>query len=64
MKKRNKKRENRFLARSKKAVAIEGLVWWIIAVAVLVIMVILAVVLKDKLWDIGAYIKNIFRFGR
>lgn len=57
MKKKNKKGD-------KKGVAIEGLVWWIIGVAVLVIMVILAVVLKDKLWDIGAYIKNIFRFGR
>jgi len=64
MKKRNKKSENRFLARSKKGVAIEGLVWWLIGVAVLVIMVILAIVLKDKLGDIGGYIKNLFRFGR
>ena len=47
---------------NKKGIAIEGLVWWVIAIAVLVIMVILAVVLKDKLGDIGNYIKNIFRF--
>ena len=61
MKKRDKK-EPRDIG--KKAVAIEGLVWWIIGIAVLVIMIILAVVLKDKLWDIGSYIKNLFRFGR
>ena len=57
MKKRNKKGD-------KKAVAIEGLVWWLIAIAVLAIMVILAVVLKDKLAGIGIYLKNLFRFGR
>ena len=47
---------------NKKGIAIEGLVWWVIAVAVLVIMVILSVVLKDKLGDMGSYIKNLFRF--
>ena len=47
---------------NKRGIAIEGLVWWIIAIAVLAIMVVLAVVLKDKLGDIGSYIKNIFRF--
>ncbi len=57
MKKRNKKCD-------KKGVAIENLVWWIIAVAVLVVMIILAVVLKGKLGGIGSYIKNLFRFGR
>ena len=61
MKKRNRKETKNI---GKKAMAIEGLVWWIIGVAVLVIMIILAVVLKDKLWDIGSYLKNIFRFGR
>ena len=61
MKKRDK-REIKGIG--KKAVAIEGLVWWIIGIAVLVIMIILAVVLKDKLWDIGSYLKNLFRFGR
>ena len=48
----------------KRAVAIEGLVWWVIAIAVLVIIVILAIVLKDKLGDIGGYLKNIFRFRK
>jgi len=57
MKKRDKKGD-------KKAVAVEELVWWLIGVAVLVIMIILTVVLKDKLWGIGGYIKNLFRFGR
>jgi len=61
MKKRDKKETKKI---GKKAMAIEGLVWWIIGVAVLVIMIILAVVLKDKLWDIGSYLKNLFRFGR
>lgn len=61
MKKRDRKETKNI---GKKAMAIEGLVWWIIGVAVLVIMIILAVVLKDKLWDIGSYLKNIFRFGR
>ena len=46
----------------KRGIAIEGLVWWVIAVAVLVIMIVLAVVLKDKLGNIGSYIKNLFRF--
>jgi len=49
--------------RSKKGVALESLVWWIIAIAVLVVMIILAVVLKDKLMSLGGYIKNLFRFG-
>lgn len=48
--------------RNKKGVAIEGLVWWVIGIAVLVIMIILAVVLKDKLAEIGIYLKNLFRF--
>ncbi len=47
---------------NKKGVAIEGLVWWVIAIAVLVIMIVLAVVLKDKLGGIGTFIKNLFRF--
>ena len=48
--------------RNKKGVAIEGLVWWVIAIAVLAVMVILAVVLREKLADLGGYIKNLFRF--
>jgi len=48
--------------KNKKGIAIEGLVWWIIAIAVLVIIIVLAVVLKDKLAEIGSYLKNLFRF--
>jgi hypothetical protein len=48
----------------KRAVAIEGLVWWVIAIAVLVIIIILSIVLKDKLGDIGGYVKNLFRFKK
>ena len=50
------------MIRNKKGVAIESLVWWVIAIAVLVIMIVLAVVLKDKLAGLGSYIKNLFRF--
>lgn len=50
--------------KNKKGVVINTLVWWIIAIAVLVILLVLAVILKDKLWDIGIYLKNIFRFGK
>jgi len=49
--------------KDKRGVAIEGLVWWVIAIAVLVIMVVLAVILREKLGDMGSYIKNLFRFG-
>lgn len=49
--------------KGKKGVAIENLVGWIIGIAVLATMIILAVVLKDKLWDLGAYLKNLFRGG-
>ena len=47
----------------KKAIAIEGLVWWIIGIAVLVVVIILAVVLKGNLFEMGDYIKNLFRGG-
>ena len=47
--------------RGKKAVAVEAIVWWVIAVAVLVIILIFAAILKDKLWGIGDYLKNLFR---
>jgi len=49
--------------KSKKGVAIESLVWWIIGIAVLAVIIILAIVLKDKLWDLGGYLKNLFRGG-
>ncbi len=49
-------------SKNKKGVAIESLVWWVIAIAVLVIMIVLAVLLKGKLGGIGDYLKNLFRF--
>ncbi len=39
----------------------ETLIPWIIAVAVLVIIVVLAFLLKGKLFNIGDYIRGIFR---
>jgi hypothetical protein len=47
--------------RNKRAIAIDNLVWWIIGIAVLAIMVVVAIVLKDKLAEIGEYIKTAFR---
>lgn len=44
----------------KKGVVTSSLVWWIIAIALLAIMIVLFVVLKDKLWGIGDYIKGLF----
>jgi len=39
----------------------DTLVPWIIGIAVLVIIIVLAVVLKDRLIGFGEVIKNIFR---
>ena len=50
------------MKKNKKGVVIQTLVWWVIGIAVLVILVILAIVLKDKLADLGSYIKNALRF--
>jgi len=46
----------------KKGVAVESLVWWLIAIAVLVVALVLAFVLREKLFSIGDYLKNLFRF--
>ena len=46
--------------KGKRGIALESLIWWIIAIAVLAIMVVLAVVLKDKLFSLGSYIKGLF----
>lgn len=48
----------------KKAMEIEMLGWWIIALVVFVIMVVGFVILKGKGINAIDYIKNIFRFGR
>jgi len=49
---------------NKRGMEIEMIGWWILAIAVLVILVIGIMVLKGK--GIGAieYVKNLFRFGR
>ena len=57
-----KERMKRGKMKNKRGVAIEGLVWWVIGLAVLVIMIILAVVLRERLAGIGSYIKGLFRF--
>ena len=43
-----------------------GIMWntivpWLIGLAILIIIIILAVVLKDKLFEFGKYIKDLFR---
>jgi hypothetical protein len=50
--------------RGKKAVAIDSLIWWIIAISVLVIILITSIIFKDKLMSIGDYLKDLFRFKR
>jgi len=47
----------------KRGIALESLSWWLIAIAVLVIILVFAYLLKDKLWEMGTYIKNLFRRG-
>lgn len=50
--------------RNKKGIEMEMLAWWIIALAVLVIMFLAYMILRGR--GIGAieYIQNLFRFGR
>lgn len=50
------------LRKDKKAIEIEMLGWWIIALAVLVILIIAAIILKSKGISAIDYIKNLFRF--
>jgi len=45
----------------KKGIAMENLTWWIIAIAVLAIIVVFSILLRDKLAELAAYIRNIFR---
>jgi len=46
--------------RNKKAIMSSTLLGWIIAIVVLVIIILFSVFLKDKLFDLGDYIKNLF----
>jgi hypothetical protein len=43
----------------KKGIAIDSLIWWLIAISVLVIILVLSMTFKDKLLEIGKYIKDI-----
>ena len=54
----------RGLLKNKKAMEMEMLGWWIIAIAVLAIMIIGYLILKGKGIDALEYVKNLLRFGR
>ncbi len=47
--------------KEKRGIALEHLSWWLIALAVLVIVLVLAFVLKEKLIGLVDHIKDIFR---
>jgi hypothetical protein len=48
----------------KKAIELEMLGWWIIGLAVLVLIIIGIVILKGKGFTALDYMKNLFRFGK
>ena len=48
----------------KRGMEMEMLGWWILAIAVLVIMITGYIILKGKGIDAIEYLKNILRFGR
>ncbi|HUS50682.1 MAG TPA: hypothetical protein VMZ91_10985 [Candidatus Paceibacterota bacterium] len=50
--------------KEKKAVEIDVLTWWFIAIAICIVMVVAFIILRKK--DISAieFIKNLLRFGR
>ena len=50
------------LEKDKKAMELEMLGWWVIAIVVLVIIVVGIVILKSKGISALDYIKNLFRF--
>ena len=50
--------------RGKKGIELEALGWWIIGVAVLIIMVIGYIYLKGKGSSALDFIQNLFKFGR
>ena len=49
--------------KNKKGIEIEMLGWWIIALAVLVLLIIGVVILRAKGINALDYIKDLFRFG-
>ncbi|GEM_PF-881530 len=48
----------------KKGMEVQMIGWWILAIAVLVIMLIGFFILKDKGMNAIEYVRNILRFGR
>ena len=62
MKKEEEMSANRRI-KSKRGVLNSTLIYWLIAVVVLAIIIIFSVFLKDKLFALGDYIKNLFRSG-
>jgi UPF0716 family protein affecting phage T7 exclusion len=49
--------------KSKKAIELEMIGWWILALVVLVIVVLGIIILKSRGISALEYLKNIFRFG-
>ena len=47
--------------RRKKGIAMETLTWWLIAIAVLAVILLFAYLLRDRLAVFAEYIKNLFR---
>lgn len=50
------------LKRDKKAIEIEMLTWWLIALVVLILVIAVYLILKGKGDSALEYIKNLFRF--
>ena len=53
-----------FMKKRKKAMETEMLGWWILAIAVLAIMLGAYFIFKETGFDAIEYIKNMLRFGR
>ena len=49
---------------NKKGIEMEMIGWYVMAIAVLIILVVGAIVLKGKGTGAIAFVKNLFRFGR
>lgn len=49
---------------NKRGIELDVLAWWIIAIAVLVLLIAGYVVLRGKGINLGEFVKNLIRFGR
>ena len=52
------------MGNKKRGMEIEFLSWWVIAIAVLIIMIVTIFILKGKGINAIEYLKNLLRFGR